>query len=61
MTSVCTYCGVGCEIEAFVEENEIKKISPVKDGKSSGGELCIKGREGFEFLKERLNTHLVSY
>ena len=61
MISVCTYCGVGCEIEAFVEENEIKKISPVKNGKSSGGELCIKGREGFEFLKERLNTHLVSY
>jgi len=61
MISVCTYCGVGCEIEAEVENNKIKRIRPVKDGISSGGELCIKGRYGYEFLDKRINKHLVSY
>ena len=59
--SVCTYCGVGCEIEAEIENNKIKKIHPVKNGLSSGGELCIKGRYGYEFLDKRINKHLVSY
>jgi len=61
MISVCTYCGVGCEIEAEIENNKIKKIKPVKSGISSGGELCIKGRYGYEFLDKRINKHLVSY
>jgi formate dehydrogenase major subunit len=61
MISVCTYCGVGCEIDAEVNNNKIRKIVPVKNGKSSGGELCIKGKYGFEFLNERINRHLVSY
>ncbi|WP_456480150.1 molybdopterin oxidoreductase family protein, partial [Nautilia sp.] len=61
MLSVCTYCGVGCEIDARVRDGKIEKISAVKGGKSSGGELCIKGKYGFEFLNERINAHLVSY
>ena len=61
MISVCTYCGVGCEIEAEIENNKIKKIKPIKSGISSGGELCIKGRYGYEFLDKRINKHLVSY
>jgi formate dehydrogenase major subunit len=61
MKSVCTYCGVGCEIDAEVKENKIVKIKPVKDGVSSGGELCIKGRYGFGFLNNRLKKHLISY
>ena len=61
MLSVCTYCGVGCEIEAEVKNGEIIKIHSVKNGKSSGGELCIKGKYGFEFLKYRLKKHLISY
>lgn len=61
MISVCTYCGVGCEIDADVVNNKINKITPVKNGKSSGGELCIKGRYGYEFLNARIDRHLVSY
>ena len=59
--SVCTYCGVGCEIEAEIENNKIKKIHEVKDGISSGGALCIKGKYGYEFLEKRIDKHLVSY
>jgi len=61
MRSVCTYCGVGCEIEAEIKDNKIVKIKPVKNGISSGGELCIKGKYGFDFLNCRLNEHLISY
>ncbi len=61
MISVCTYCGVGCEIDAEIKDNKIQKIKPVKDGVSSGGELCIKGRYGYEFLDKRIDKHLVSY
>lgn len=60
MVSVCTYCGVGCEIEAVTKNGKIEKILPVKGGVSSGGSLCIKGKYGFQFLEKRLNTHLVS-
>ncbi len=61
MLSVCTYCGVGCEIDAEVKNGKIIKIHQVKNGKSSGGELCIKGKYGYEFLKHRLQKHLISY
>jgi formate dehydrogenase major subunit len=61
MKSVCTYCGVGCEIDAEIKDGKIFKIHPVKDGISSGGELCIKGRYGFDFLEKRLQKHLISY
>ena len=59
--SVCTYCGVGCEIDAEIENGKIKKIKPVKNGPSSGGELCIKGKYGYGFLDKRIDKHLVSY
>jgi formate dehydrogenase major subunit len=56
--SVCTYCGVGCDIAANVDtkENKIVKIFAHPDGVVSQGNLCIKGKYGFDFVdsKERL-------
>jgi formate dehydrogenase major subunit len=50
--SVCTYCGVGCDIAADVDikENKIKKIFAHIDGVVSQGKLCIKGKYGFDFM-----------
>lgn len=48
--SVCTYCGVGCDITGVVEENKITKIYAQKDGVVSQGKLCIKGKFGFDFV-----------
>jgi formate dehydrogenase major subunit len=48
--SVCTYCGVGCDIVGEVEENKIQKIYAAKDGYVSQGKLCIKGKYGFDFV-----------
>ncbi len=54
--SVCTYCGVGCDIAAHVKDNKILKIFAHPDGVVSQGKLCVKGKYGFDFVdsKERL-------
>ncbi|MDD5399651.1 MAG: molybdopterin-dependent oxidoreductase [Sulfurimonas sp.] len=54
--SVCTYCGVGCDIAAHVKDNKIVKIFAHPDGVVSQGKLCVKGKYGFDFVdsKERL-------
>ncbi len=56
--SVCTYCGVGCDIVAQVEDNTIQKIFASPDGYVSQGKLCIKGKYGYDFVasKERIRT-----
>ena len=48
--SVCTYCGVGCDITAQVKDNKILKIYAQSDGAVSQGKLCIKGKLGFDFV-----------
>ncbi|MDK9692706.1 MAG: molybdopterin-dependent oxidoreductase [Sulfurimonas sp.] len=56
--SVCTYCGVGCDIAADVKDNKIVRIFAHKDGVVSQGKLCVKGKYGFDFVdsKERLRV-----
>lgn len=61
IASVCTYCGVGCEIEATVKDNEVIKIKGLQDGVVSQGRLCIKGKKGFKFLTsaQRITAPLI--
>ena len=56
--SVCTYCGVGCDIAANVKDNKIQNIFAHPDGVVSQGKLCIKGKYGFDFVdaQDRLRT-----
>ncbi len=51
--SVCTYCGVGCDITGIVANNRIEKIFAQKDGVVSQGKLCIKGKYGFDFVEAK--------
>ena len=51
--SVCAYCGVGCDIQATVENNKIVSISARPEGEVSEGELCIKGIHGFHFADSK--------
>jgi formate dehydrogenase major subunit len=48
--SVCAYCGTGCDIEAVVQDNQIKEIRANPDGIVSEGKLCIKGMYGYDFV-----------
>ena len=60
--SVCTYCGVGCDIVGVVVDNKIESIYASKDGVVSQGKLCIKGKYGFDFVSsdERIKNPLIS-
>ncbi len=52
--TVCPYCGCGCKIILETRANEIINVS-------SRGNLCIKGRFGFDFInhKDRLKKPLI--
>lgn len=49
-TTVCSYCGVGCNLELHVQDNRIVKVTSPLDHDVTSGNLCIKGRFGYEFV-----------
>jgi predicted molibdopterin-dependent oxidoreductase YjgC len=51
--TICPYCGVGCELELHVQDNEIVKVTSPWDHSVTGGHLCIKGRFGFAYVQSR--------
>jgi NADP-reducing hydrogenase subunit HndD len=52
-STICPYCGVGCELEVHVQDNSIVKVTSPADHSVTSGHLCIKGRFGFEFVQNR--------
>ncbi|MFD6950938.1 NADH dehydrogenase [Nocardiopsis sp. TSRI0078] len=52
-TTVCTYCGVGCNLTLHVQENQIVKVTSPHDNPVTHGNLCIKGRFGFQHVQRR--------
>ncbi len=51
--TVCPYCGVGCNLELHVQDNRIVKVTSPLDHDVTRGNLCVKGRFGFEFAQAR--------
>lgn len=50
-TTVCPYCGVGCALTATVQDEQIVKMSSPVESSVTHGNLCIKGRFGFSFVR----------
>ena len=50
--TVCSYCGVGCNLELHVQDNRIVKVTSPLDHSVTSGHLCIKGRFGYEYVQE---------
>jgi predicted molibdopterin-dependent oxidoreductase YjgC len=48
--TVCSYCGVGCNLELHVQDNEIVKVTSPVDHSVTHGNLCIKGRFGYKYV-----------
>ena len=48
--TVCSYCGVGCNLELHVQDNEIVKVTSPADHEVTHGHLCIKGRFGWKYV-----------
>jgi NADP-reducing hydrogenase subunit HndD len=52
-STICPYCGVGCQLDLHVQDNDIVKVTSPLDHSVTAGHLCIKGRFGFEFVQAR--------
>ncbi len=52
-TTICTYCGVGCNLELHVQDNTIVKVTSPLDHSVTEGHLCVKGRFGFQHVQNR--------
>lgn len=50
-TTVCSYCGVGCNLELHVQDNTIVKVTSPVDHSVTSGHLCIKGRFGWQYVQ----------
>jgi formate dehydrogenase major subunit len=59
--TTCPYCGVGCQLELFVNGDEIVRVNGVAGAEPNRGFTCVKGRFGYDFIysKERLTTPLI--
>lgn len=49
--TICPYCGVGCALTLHVQDNEIVKVTSPSDHSVTHGNLCIKGRFGFQHVQ----------
>lgn len=58
--TVCPYCGTGCNLLAQVKNDSILEVNAAK-GPPNYGELCVKGRFGYQFYRhpERLKKPLM--
>jgi formate dehydrogenase major subunit len=48
VSSVCPFCGVGCQLTYNVRDNKIVSVEG-RDGPANHGRLCVKGRYGFDY------------
>jgi predicted molibdopterin-dependent oxidoreductase YjgC len=58
--TICSYCGVGCQLTLHVRDNQIVKVTGA-DGPANHGFTCVKGRFGYDYVNhpERLSKPLV--
>jgi predicted molibdopterin-dependent oxidoreductase YjgC len=50
--TICPYCGVGCTLSLHVQDNRIVKVMSPHDHSITSGNLCIKGRFGFQHVQQ---------
>ena len=51
--TICPYCGVGCTLQVHVQDNSIVKVLSPAGSEVTSGNLCVKGRFGFDFVQVR--------
>ena len=51
--TVCSYCGVGCNLDLHVQDNTIVKVTSPADHDITKGNLCVKGRFGYQYVQNR--------
>jgi len=61
VTTTCPYCGVGCNLELHVKDDFIFKVTSPFDSPVNHGNLCVKGRFGYDYIyhPKRVTTPLI--
>ncbi len=59
--TICTYCGVGCNLDVKVRNGEVVGVQAPIDAEVNQGHTCVKGRFAWEFYKhpDRLDSPLI--
>lgn len=59
--TTCPFCGVGCRLDLHVRDNQISHVTTPYDDITSKGNLCVKGRFGWDFIyhPERVTKPLI--
>ncbi len=48
--TVCSYCGVGCNLDLHIQDGRIVDVTSPLDHPVTAGNLCIKGRFGWTYI-----------
>jgi len=61
VTTICPYCGVGCQLKLDIKDEKIVRVNPDIDGPANRGQACVKGKFGLDFVSDasRLTTPLI--
>jgi len=59
--TTCPYCGVGCGLDLYIKDDYIYKVTSPFNGVVNHGNLCVKGRFGYDFIynKDRVTAPLM--
>ncbi|HAN17594.1 MAG: formate dehydrogenase subunit alpha [Bacteroidetes bacterium GWC2_33_15] len=59
--TTCPYCGVGCQLELYIQDGKIVRSNGVEGILPNNGRLCVKGRFGYDFVSspKRLTKPLI--
>ncbi len=49
--TICPYCGVGCDLTVHQQDGKIVGVTSPLDHSVTHGNLCIKGRFGWQFVQ----------
>ncbi len=61
VTTLCSYCGVGCQIDLNIKDGRIIQATSHWDGPANHGWTCVKGRFGWDYVHhpDRLTKPLI--
>jgi len=52
--TICAYCGVGCTVTLHQQDNRVFRVTSPLDNAVTGGNLCIKGRFGYQYVETKV-------
>lgn len=50
VATTCPYCGVGCQMDLHLRDDQIFRVEGRFDNRVNFGNLCVKGRFGYDFV-----------